>query len=81
MIITIFYSLRVCLVHEATAIRSGGFRAIRHVLKTEDDVVHFNNLLIPVLIARLVLPTFVFATTHIMHYLLVLQICGFGIEK
>lgn len=47
-----FFSLRVCLVHEATAIRSGGFRAIRHVLKAEDDIIHFNNLLIPVLIAR-----------------------------
>lgn len=46
------FSLRVSLVNESSQVRSGGFMAIRHVIQTEDDIILFNNLLIPILIAR-----------------------------
>lgn len=46
------YSLRIALLHDSTQVRSGGLRAIRHVLRNEDDIVQLNKLLIPFLIAR-----------------------------
>ncbi|GJQ71662.1 rictor [Trypoxylus dichotomus] len=48
----ILLCLRVSVVHELSQVRSGGFRAIRHVLTTEEDIVYFNELLFPVLITR-----------------------------
>ncbi|XP_022918120.2 rapamycin-insensitive companion of mTOR [Onthophagus taurus] len=48
----ILICLRICVVNEMTQVRSGGFRAIRHVLNSEEDVVQFNKLLFPYLIAR-----------------------------
>ncbi|KAL3268353.1 hypothetical protein HHI36_007469 [Cryptolaemus montrouzieri] len=44
--------LRLSLVHPAPHVRSGGLRAIRHVLTNESDVIEFNNLLIPYLVTR-----------------------------
>ncbi|KAJ3642860.1 hypothetical protein Zmor_025609 [Zophobas morio] len=44
--------LRIALLHESTQVRSGGLRAIRHVLRNEDDIAQLNKLLIPFLIAR-----------------------------
>lgn len=44
--------LRILLTHESTRIRSGGMRCIRHVLKSEEDVITMNKLLIPFLITR-----------------------------
>ncbi|XP_076265709.1 rapamycin-insensitive companion of Tor isoform X2 [Rhynchophorus ferrugineus] len=44
--------LRVSLVHESTIIRSAGLRCIRHTVKTEDDVIYINSILIPFLIIR-----------------------------
>ncbi|KRT79746.1 hypothetical protein AMK59_7830, partial [Oryctes borbonicus] len=48
----ILLCLRVSVVHEMSQVRSGGFRAIRHVLTTEEDIVYFNQLLFPALITR-----------------------------
>ncbi|KAI4461161.1 cytosolic regulator pianissimo [Holotrichia oblita] len=48
----ILLCLRVSVVHEMSQVRSGGFRAIRHVLTTEEDVWYFNELLFPALITR-----------------------------
>lgn len=45
-------SLRVGLVHEATQVRAATLRAIRYLLKTEQDVVTINKLLIPYFISR-----------------------------
>ncbi|KAK9696755.1 Rapamycin-insensitive companion of mTOR, middle domain [Popillia japonica] len=48
----ILLCLRVSVVNEMSQVRSGGFRAIRHVLTTEEDVWYFNELLFPALITR-----------------------------
>lgn len=47
-----FFSLRMFLTHDSTQIRTGGMRCIRHILKTEEDVITMNRLLIPYLITR-----------------------------
>ena len=52
LILTTLRSLRIALLHESTQVRSGGLRAIRHVLRNEDDIAQLNKLLIPFLIAR-----------------------------
>ncbi|CAG9817290.1 unnamed protein product [Phaedon cochleariae] len=44
--------LRICLTHVSAQIRSTGLRCIRLVLKSENDIVHMNNLLIPYLLTR-----------------------------
>ncbi|KAG5892421.1 hypothetical protein JTB14_003357 [Gonioctena quinquepunctata] len=44
--------LRVTLTHESAQIRSAGLRCIRHVLKSENDIVQLNKLLIPYLLTR-----------------------------
>nr|XP_023027367.1 rapamycin-insensitive companion of mTOR [Leptinotarsa decemlineata] len=44
--------LRITLIHESAQIRSAGLRCIRHLLKTENDIVHLNKLLIPYLLTR-----------------------------
>lgn len=52
LILCNYFSLRVSVVNEMSQVRSGGFRAIRHVLTTEEDVWYFNELLFPALITR-----------------------------
>ncbi|KAK9881647.1 hypothetical protein WA026_017167 [Henosepilachna vigintioctopunctata] len=44
--------LRVSLVNSSPLIRSGGLRAMRHVILNENDVLEFNNLLLPYLVVR-----------------------------
>lgn len=48
----LFSSLRVGLVHQATQVRAAALRAIRYVLKKEQDVVTINRLQYPYFIAR-----------------------------
>lgn len=47
-----FYSLRVALVHEATQVRAAALRAVRYMLKKEQDVVAINKLQYPYFLAR-----------------------------
>ncbi|XP_050502878.1 rapamycin-insensitive companion of mTOR [Diabrotica virgifera virgifera] len=44
--------LRLSLIHNSAQIRTAGLRCIRHVLKTETDIVQANKLLIPYLLTR-----------------------------
>ncbi|XP_056646449.1 rapamycin-insensitive companion of mTOR [Diorhabda sublineata] len=48
----ILICLRVPLTHPSAQIRTAGLRCIRHVLKTEADIVQLNKLLIPYLLTR-----------------------------
>ncbi|CAG9860535.1 unnamed protein product [Phyllotreta striolata] len=48
----IFTCLRIPLSHLSSQIRMAGLRCIRHVLKTESEVVEINKLLIPYLLTR-----------------------------
>lgn len=40
------------LIHEATQVRAAALRAVRYILKTEQDVVAINRLQYPYFIAR-----------------------------
>jgi len=46
------YSLRVVLVHEATQVRAAALRAVRYMLKKEQDVIAINKLQYPYFLAR-----------------------------
>lgn len=48
----LFYSLRVALIHEATQVRAAALRAVRYMLKKEQDVVTINKLQYPYFVAR-----------------------------
>ncbi|KAF5269709.1 hypothetical protein FQA39_LY08632 [Lamprigera yunnana] len=50
--VEILCCLRVALVNNSTLIRCAGLKAIRHVLKSEDDVQIFNELRLPFLVTR-----------------------------
>lgn len=50
--LTNFFSLRVGLVHEATQVRAAALRAIRYLLRKEQDVIAINKLHYPYLVAR-----------------------------
>ncbi|XP_076618196.1 rapamycin-insensitive companion of Tor [Colletes latitarsis] len=48
----IFCCLRVGLVHEATQVRAAALRAVRYMLKKEQDVIAINKLQYPYFVAR-----------------------------
>ncbi|KAK1119626.1 hypothetical protein K0M31_013046 [Melipona bicolor] len=48
----VFCCLRVGLVHEATQVRAAALRAIRYMLKKEQDVIAINKLQYPYFLAR-----------------------------
>ncbi|XP_020282297.1 rapamycin-insensitive companion of mTOR isoform X2 [Pseudomyrmex gracilis] len=48
----LFCCLRVVLVHEATQVRAAALRAIRYMLKKEQDVITINKLQYPYFLAR-----------------------------
>ncbi|XP_076687227.1 rapamycin-insensitive companion of Tor [Andrena cerasifolii] len=48
----IFCCLRLGLVHEATQVRAAALRAVRYMLKKEQDVVAINKLQYPYFVAR-----------------------------
>lgn len=47
-----YFSLRVGLIHEATQVRAAALRAVRYMLKKEQDVVAINKLQYPYFVAR-----------------------------
>ncbi|CAK9816269.1 Rapamycin-insensitive companion of mTOR [Anthophora quadrimaculata] len=48
----VFCCLRVGLVHEATQVRAAALRAVRYMLKKEQDVIAINKLQYPYFVAR-----------------------------
>ncbi|XP_012288713.1 rapamycin-insensitive companion of mTOR [Orussus abietinus] len=48
----LFCCLRVGLVHEATQVRAAALRAVRYMLKKEEDIVAINKLQYPYFVAR-----------------------------
>ncbi|KAG7212743.1 hypothetical protein KM043_013008 [Ampulex compressa] len=48
----IFCCLRVGLIHEATQVRAAALRAVRYMLKKEQDVIAINKLQYPYFVAR-----------------------------
>ncbi|XP_076231374.1 rapamycin-insensitive companion of Tor [Calliopsis andreniformis] len=48
----LFCCLRVGLVHEATQVRAAALRAVRYMLKKEQDVIAINKLQYPYFVAR-----------------------------
>ncbi|XP_014479539.1 PREDICTED: rapamycin-insensitive companion of mTOR [Dinoponera quadriceps] len=48
----LFCCLRVALVHEATQVRAAALRAVRYMLKKEQDVIAINRLQYPYFLAR-----------------------------
>ncbi|XP_011330376.1 rapamycin-insensitive companion of mTOR isoform X2 [Ooceraea biroi] len=48
----LFCCLRVVLVHEATQVRAAALRAVRYMLKKEQDVIAINKLQYPYFLAR-----------------------------
>lgn len=49
---SLIHSLRTSLLHEHTQVRAGALRAIRHLLKTPDELQLFNDLQLPQLLCR-----------------------------
>lgn len=52
IVLTLFLSLRVGLVYEATQVRAAALRAVRYMLKKEQDVIAINRLQYPYFLAR-----------------------------